>query len=179
MKWSFEVARGPLAIDAVDGAENDFFVAGASTRPVGAHFRVPSRWWSSLAIIARPFLFVKREWEPGGSVLALLHRRGPAAERALDLAAQIAGFGSGNLTVAATGDLAASDDFAAWVSGLLARHSLILQTETAAAEPAALRGRIIELDCRLLVAEATTDETRVTALRELVEHAACDVLIIR
>jgi hypothetical protein len=179
VKWSFAVMRGPLTTDAVSGAENDFVVAGAATRPIGAHFRVPSRWWSSLATIVRPFLFAQRAWETGGSVFALLDRRGPEAERALDLAAQIAAFGSGNLTVAAIGDIAAADDFAAWVSGLLAAHRLIFQTEAAATEPAALRRRIIELDCRLLVLEAMTDETRVAELRDLAEQVACDVLIIR
>lgn len=179
LKWSFEVMRAPLGIDAVGGAEDDFVVAGAATRPIGAHFRVPSRWWSSLAIIARPLLFATRAWETGGSVFALLHRRGPQAERVLELAAQIAGFGSGSLTVAASADLTASEDFAAWVSGLLSPHSLTLQTETAAPGPTALEERIIQLDCRLLVLEAMTDETRAAELRGLAERVACDVLIIR
>ena len=54
-----------------------------------------------------------------------------------------------------------------------------LQTEFAAAEPAALRQRIIELDCRLLVLEASEEDAQPEELRELVEHLACDILIIR
>jgi hypothetical protein len=120
VKWSFEVVRGPLAPDTL-GGKHDFVVAGAATRPIGDHFRISSRCWSWMAIIARPFLLAKRKWETGGSVFALLRRRGPESARTLDIAAQIAGFNSGILTVAGTSDLAGSDDFAAWVSGLLVR----------------------------------------------------------
>jgi hypothetical protein len=178
VKWSFEVARGPLAPDTL-GGEHDFVVAGAATRPIGDHFRTSSRCWSWMAIIARPFLLAKREWETGGSVFTLLRRGGPQSARTLDIASQIAGFHSGILTVAATPDLAGSDDFAAWVSTLLEGHSLNLQTEFTAAEPAALRQRIIELDCRLLVLEASEEDAQPEELRKLVEHLACDVLIIR
>jgi hypothetical protein len=178
VKWSFEVARGPLAPDMLDG-EHDFVVAGAATRPIGDHFRVSPRCWSWMGIVARPFLLAKREWETGGSVFTLLRRGGPQSARTLDIAAQIAGFCNSTLTVAGTLDLAGSDDFAAWVSGLLEGHSLSLQTEFAEAEPAALRQRIIELDCRLLVLEAGEEDAQPGELRELVEQLACDVLIIR
>ena len=46
--------------------------------------------------------------------------------------------------------------------------------EIAPAEPAALRQRINELDCRLLAIEAGG-----AALRDLVERYACDILIVR
>jgi hypothetical protein len=178
VKWSFEVVRGPLAPDALCG-EHDFVVAGSATRPIGAHFRISSRCWSWTGIIARPLLLAKREWETGGSVFTLLRRRGPQSARTIALAAQIAGFHAGSLTVAGTPDLAESDDFAAWVSGLLEGHSLSLQTEPVAAEPAALRQRIIDLDCRLLILEATEEDAGPDDVRELAEHLACDVLIIR
>ena len=178
VKWSFETVRGLLAPDTL-GGEHDFVVAGAATRPIGDHFRVSSRCWSWMAIVARPFLLAKREWEAGGSVFTLLRRGGPQSARTLDIAAQIAGFHGGILTVAATPNLAGSDDIAAWVSELLEGHSLNLQTEPAATEPAALRQRIIELDCRLLVLEASDEVAQPEELRELIGQLACDVLIIR
>jgi hypothetical protein len=176
--WSFEVMRGPLAAAAL-GGEHDFVVAGAGTRPVGKHFRVASRWWSLTTIVAHPFLLAKRQWETGGSVFALLRRRGPQAARMLEIAAQIAGISKATLTVAGPPDLADTDDFAAWVSGLLEGYSVSLQTESAAGEPAALRQRIIELDCRLLVLEASPDEAPPEELREFVEPLACDLLVVR
>ncbi len=178
VKWSFEVVRGPLAPDTL-GGEQDFVVAGAATRPIGDHFRISSHWWSWMAIIARPFLLAKRQWETGGSVFTLLSRRGPQSARTLDIAAQIAGFQGGSLTVAGTGELAGSDDFAPWASGLLEGYSLSLRTESAAPDLAALRQRVIELDCRVLVLEAPEQDARPDELRELVEQLACDVLIIR
>ena len=178
VEWSFEVVRGPLAAAAL-GGKHDFVVAGAATRPVGEHFRIASPWWSLAAIIARPVLLAKRQWETGGSVFAFLRRPGKQSARVLEIAAQIAGISNATLTVAGPPDLAGTDDFAAWVSRLLEGHSVSLQTEPAAAEPAALRQRIIELDCRLLVLEATLDEARPEELREFVESLACNVLVVR
>jgi hypothetical protein len=54
-----------------------------------------------------------------------------------------------------------------------------LQTEAAAVEPAALRQRLIELDCRLLVLEGSSVEDGPQELRELVEPLACDLLFGR
>ena len=81
--------------------------------------------------------------------------------------------------MAGTPDLAGSDDFAAWVAGLLEGHSRNLQTEPVTPESAALRQRIIDLDCRLLVLDATEQDAGPDDLRELAEHLACDLLIIR
>jgi hypothetical protein len=176
VKWSFATVRGPPAPDML-GREYDFVVAGAASRPVGDHFRIASRCWSWMTIAARPFLLAKRKWDDGGSVFTLLRRRDRQSERALDIAAQIAGFFRGSLTVAGASDLAASDDFDAWVSALLEGHSLSLQIEPAATEPAALRQRIAELDCRLLVLDARERDDPPDNLRELVEQCGCDVLI--
>lgn len=178
VKWSFEIVRGPLIPDTL-GGEHDFVVAGAETRPIGGHFRIASRSWSWMAVLPRPFLLARREWETGGSVLTMLRRRDSRSARTLDIAAQIAGFRGCTLTVAGARDLAGSDDFTAWVSELLEGHSLSLQSEPAATEPAALRQRVIELDCRLLVIEADERDAQPDQLRELVEQLACDVLIIR
>jgi hypothetical protein len=178
VQWSFETVRGPLTPDML-GGEHDFVVAGAACRPIGDHFRIAARSWSWMTVVARPFLLAKRQWETGGSVLALLRRQDPKSARALEVASQIAGFRGGTLTVSASAGLAGSDDFSAWVSQLLGDRSLSLQTEPVATQPAALRQRIIEIDCRLLVLEAGERESQPDELRELVEQLTCDVLIIR
>ena len=178
VKWSFASVRGPLVPDMV-GGEHDFVVAGAASRPIGGHFRIASRCWSWTAIAARPFLLATREWQTGGSVFTLLRRRDSKSARALDIAAQIAGFFNRTLIVAKTADPDGSADFTAWVSERLEGQTVRLQTEPAKTEPAALRQRIIELDCRLLVLEAGDSEALPEQLRELVEQLACDVLIIR
>jgi hypothetical protein len=178
VKWSFEIVRGPLAADAL-GGEHDFMVAGMECRPIGRYFRVSSHWWSWMETAARPFLLAKREWESSGSVFTLLRRRGPQSGKAIDIAAQIAAFGSGRLFVAGTPELGGLDDFAAWVSGLLEGRPLSLQTEPAASEFGTIRQRIIELDCRLLVVDATDHDPAPQDLREFAEHLVCDVLIIR
>ena len=174
---SFEVVRGPLAADAFGRADQDLIVAGAASRPIGGYFRVASHWWSSIAIIARPFLLAQREWETGGSILAILGSHGPVSVRTLDIAAQIANFCSATLTVAGPPDLG-SDDFENWVSQHLEGRRLTFQTELARTVAAGLRHRIIELDCRLLVVEAGTAGTWQDALREHLPHLSCDLLVV-
>jgi hypothetical protein len=178
IKWSFEIMRGPFTPGML-GGEHDFAVAGAVSRPIGDHFRITARSWSWMAVVARPFLLAKRQWETGGSVFALLRGQDPKSARALEVASQIASFHGSTLTVSARPSLAGSDEFSAWVSQLLGDRSLSLQTEPVATEPAALRRRIIELDCRLLVLEAGEWDSQPDELRELVEQLTCDVLIIR
>ena len=109
----------------------------------------------------------------------MLRRRGPEAARAIDIAAQIASFCGGVLTVASTAEFAGSDDFSTWVSQLLEGHSLTIQTEAATIEPAALRQRITELDCRLLVASAELETAVSDELREIIKRLHCDVLVVR
>ena len=178
VEWSFAVARGLLDAEGFCG-ERDFVVAGAATRPIGDHFRLASHWWQLVPLIARPFLLARREWEAGGSVFTLLGGRGPQSAQTLAIAAQIAGFHSRSLTAAAPFELGASDEFTAWVSGLLDGYAVDVHTEPAVSEPAALRHRIMELDCRLLVIDACEQEGATGELRALTEHVSCDVLIIR
>jgi hypothetical protein len=178
VEWSFALARGPLCAEGLCG-EGDFVVAGAATRPIGDHFRLASRWWEIVPLIARPFLLTRREWEAGGSVFTLLRGRGPQSARTLAIAAQIAGFHSRSLIVAETLKAGAADDFTVWVSGLADRYTLDIQTQPAVSEPAALRQRILELDCRLLVIEACEQDGAADELRALTEHLSCDVLIMR
>jgi hypothetical protein len=54
-----------------------------------------------------------------------------------------------------------------------------VQIEPAVSEPAALRQRIVELDCRLLVIEACEHGGAADEFRALTEHLSCDVLITR
>jgi nucleotide-binding universal stress UspA family protein len=178
VEWSFEVVRGPLAIDAFEAAEHDFVVAGAVTRPLGSHFQIASHWWSSIVSVARPFLLARREWETGGSVLAVLNHRTPGSARTLDLAAQLAELFSGRLTVAGPPDLVGSDEFENWVSVLLQGLPLALQTEPAVPEPAALRQRIFELDCRVLVLEAGTAAASPDRFHRELANLSCDLLVV-
>ncbi len=171
VEWSFAVARGPLADEA-----GDFVVAGAVTRPLGAQARLPTRWRPAAAGLPHPLLLARREWGTGGSVLVMLRRRGPEAARLLDIAAELAELDGGGLTVVGAPDTAGPDDFPAWVAAQLQGRPLTLRAELAAIEPAALRRWAAELDCRLLVLEASAPEGE---LRQLVERAACDVLLVR
>ncbi len=169
IEWSFAVVRGSLA-----EAEHDFVVAGAVTRPLGAQAQLPSRWQPAPGL--HPLLLVRREWQAAGSVMAMLRGHGPEAARLLDLAADLAELGSGILTVLGAPDMTGPDDFPTWVAEQLKAHPLTVRTELEAIEPAAVRQRLAELDCRLLVLEAGTPDEQ---LRQLVEHAACDVLLVR
>ena len=180
LDWSFEVIRGPFATEKQGIGEGDLVVAGAATRAIAGHFQVPSRWWSSLESGVQPLLLAQCEWRRGGSVVALLRRRGEPSGRALGFAAELAEFAGGSLTVAGAAELIGAHDFAAWLRDILGDNWPNLRTEPVALDAAALRRQVIELDCRLLVVAAgPAEDGSAERLRELFGHLACDVLIVR
>lgn len=178
VEWSFEIVRGPLS-EKTFGGEHDFLVAGAATRPIGVHFQAASRWWSSLTLTAGPLLLTRRQWAGGGTVLAMLRRRGPEAARLLDISARLARFTAAQLRVVGSLDFGDPAEFSAWVVRVLGGRAPAFRTELAAVDLAALRHRIEALDCRLLVFERPARETAAEELRQwraMLERLACDVL---
>jgi nucleotide-binding universal stress UspA family protein len=168
---SFEVVRGASASALTAASESDLVVAGALTRPIAGHFRVECRWWSSLGAMPRRFLLARHAWRARGSVAMLLRDRSPAAARLLEAAAQMAEATDALLTVICP---PGEELFENWIADRLTGRPLRLRVEIGPDEPAALRQRLGELDCRLLAIEAGG-----AALRDLVERYACDILIVR
>jgi hypothetical protein len=171
---SFEILRGASESALTGASERDLVVACALTRPIAGHFRVGCRWWSSIEAMSGPILLARQAWSASGAVVMLLRDRDPAAVRLLEAAAQIAEAADAPLTVICPPAVASADRFEQWIADRLAGHSVRLQVEIAPAEPAALRQRLGELDCRLLAIAADGDQ-----LRDLVERYACDILIVR
>lgn len=180
VKCTFETVRGASELAVSGASKRDLVVAGGLTRAIAGHFRVESRWWSSIEAAAGPFLLARHAWSAAGGVVMLLRDRGPAAVRLFDVATQMAETrGGGILTVICPPAVASSDGFEKWITDQVTGHSVRLQIEVAPAEPAALHRRIVELDCQLLVIEAGFAEGRPDRLRELVERFACDILVVR
>lgn len=178
VEWSFEILRGPLSEKTL-GGERDFLVAGAATRPIGSHFQAASRWWSSLTLTSGPLLLARRQWAGGGTVLAMLRRRGPEAARLLDISARLASFSAASLSVVGSRDLGDPAAFSEWVAQVLAGRAPAFRAELAAIDLAAMRRRIETLDCRVLVFERPARETAAEELRQwraMLERLACDVL---
>ena len=168
VKWSFATVHGSLA--AADLGEHDFVVATAVMRPIGRHFRLPRRSRRP-PTSPRSLLRVRRDWQSGGSVMAILKRRDAGAARLLDLAAEIARLGSGTLHVLATPDRSGVAGLHAWVGNVLEGHRLELATELSRLDPAELRQRLIALDCRLVaIADEHADLEAC--------FAECDVLTV-
>ncbi len=179
VKSSFEVVRGASASALSAALETDLVVAGGLSRPIGEHFRLECRWWSSIEVTRGPVLLVRHAGSTEGSVAVLLRECSTASARLLAAAAQVAQADDGHLTVICPPAVAGSKGFEAWISEHLAGVPVRLQIEVAPAEPAALRARITELGCRLLAVEAGGAEGSGDRLREFVERFACDVLIGR
>jgi nucleotide-binding universal stress UspA family protein len=171
---SFEIVRGASESALTGASERDLVVACALTRPIAGHFRVECRWWSSIEAMPGPFLLARHAWSANGSVVMLLRDRGPASVRLLEAAAQIADAADTLLTVICPPAIARAERFEQWIADRLAGHPVRLQVEIAPAEPAALRQRLGELDCRLLAIGAGSDP-----LRDFVERYTCDILIVR
>lgn len=175
---SFEIVRGTSAVATCAAADSDLVVAGALSRPIGQHFRLECRWWSSVEMTHGPMLLVRRGGA-GGSAIVLLRERTQAAARLLAAAAEVAQAGDGALTVICPPEIAGSDGFATWIGDQLGGMNVPVQVEVAPAEPAALRARIGQLDCRLLAVDTGGDDGDREPLRQFVERFACDVLIVR
>lgn len=176
VKSSFEVIRGPPMSESPGTSQRDFVVACSVTRPIGAHFRVECRWWSSIGIAPGSFLLARRPWNTAGSVLALLRDREPASARVLEAAARLVEVRGGVLTVVVP---FGSSGFDQWITDRVAPYSLLLQIELAPSDLPALHNRISELDCRLLVVEASAAESGADGLRELSQRISCDLLFVQ
>jgi hypothetical protein len=176
---SFEIVRGASESALTGASERDLVVACALTRPIAGHFRVECRWWSAIQAMPGPFLLVRQAWGASGSVVMLLRDRGPASVRLLEAAVQIAQAADALLTVICPPAIAGAERFEQWIADRLAGHPVRLQVEIGPAEPAALRQRLVELDCRLLAIEAGGAAGRGDRLREFVDRFACDILIVR
>ena len=174
---SFEVLRGRSESALAAVSERDLVVIGALTRPIAGYFRVESRWWSSIDAMPGPFLLARHAWSASGAVVTLLDDRSAASLRLLEAAAQIAQAADRMLTVICPPEVTGSG-FEAWIADHLAEHPVRPQVEVVPPEPAVLRQRIGELDCRLLAIEAGAAAGRGDRLRDLVELFGCDILIV-
>lgn len=176
--WSFEVVRASgSAGSGVVAAAGDFFVAGTTTRPVGAHFRVQCRWWS-VEPDAANYLLAYRGGDPHGAVAVVLRRRDAAAERLLAAAARLAEAGDGRLAVLCDPALADTADFKTWLDEQLSDRKIAVEVDLMPPQTA-LHRRIAELHCRLVAVTAGTEDAQPERLRELAENIACDILIVR
>ena len=176
---TFEVVRSAAATALAGVSERDLVVAAGRSRPIGAHFRLSCRWWSSLEVSRGPFLLARQAWGAAGTVVLLLRDRSAASARLLEAAAQIAAAADRVLTVICPPVVARAPRFDKWISDRLADHPVRLQIEIGHAEPAELQRRLGELECRLLAVEASVVEGGSERLRELVERFACDILVVR
>jgi nucleotide-binding universal stress UspA family protein len=180
VKCTFEVLRGaPMIIAAACASERDLLVAAALGRPVAGHFRLECRWWSSINAVPGPFLLAHGAPRRGGTVVLWLRDSGAAAARLVDIAAEMAEAEGSSLVVACPPGLAGSKDFEMWLTDRLQGHAVPLDVEVAAAEPAAFKRRIGELECHLLAIDASLLQADGRQLRDLVQGLRCDVLIVR
>jgi hypothetical protein len=177
VEWSFEVVRDASS-PLVKVSTGDFLVAGATTRPIGSHFRVECRWWAMSDLGPAAYLLTHREGDPRGAVAALLRSRGESSERVLAEAIRLAEANDERLVVICAPALAETPGFKAWLDARLVDSAVEVELELAA-EPAALEQRITEFQCRLVVLEAGTDEARPERLQDIVATIACDVLVVR
>jgi hypothetical protein len=174
---TFEIVRGANEPRVVGAAEHDLVVTGGLTRPVAGHFRVAHRWWSSVDAVTGPFLIARTLWTAPGSVVMLLRDRDAAAARLFDTAARIAAATDSVLAVLCAPPLADAAEMAPWIAEHAAMHPVRVQVEAAPEQPAALRERLAQLDCRVVAFDAGLAEGR-GGLRRLVERFSCNMLLV-
>jgi len=177
LRWSFEVVRGADAANTVASAPGDFIVACAVSRPIGAHFRIDARWQT--AAPGPSSLLLMHPARAGGTVVAMLQDREPAAARVLEAAAQFAEAASASLVVICAPELAHDKVFETWVGERLAIYSVRSRIEPAPGDPAALQRHILGLDCGLLALAADAEPADPDRRREIATRTGCDILVMR
>jgi hypothetical protein len=175
---SFEIVRGPAAEQIGGGSANDFLVCATTTRPVGGHFRVECRWWSTVEPGSTSYLLTHLDWREG-TVAALLQDRGPASERLLEVASRLAEAHGGRLAVICAPELAKSSGFRNWLDDHLADREVSVELDLAPVESTALNQRIVELDCRVVALASGTEPAQPDRLRQMVAQIACNVVVVR
>ncbi len=65
-----------------------------------------------------------------------------------------------------------------WIAERAATHRVQVQIEAAPAEPAVLRERLGQLDCRVIALNAKLFEGSNGGLSDLVERFSCDMLFV-
>jgi hypothetical protein len=179
VEFSFAVVRGASGSALSAAAETDLVVAGGLGRPIGAHFRLECRWWSSIDVTRGPVLLVRQAESATGAVVLLLRERNQASARLLAAAAQVAQAGDGTLTVICPSEVAGGEGLESWLSDQLGDAPVRLQIEVAPADATTLNARIAELGCRLLAIEADGAAGGSERLRDFIERFAGDLLIVR
>ncbi len=175
---TFEILRGTNERRVAGTSERDLVIAGAGTRPIAGHFRVEHRRWWSFEGAAGPFLVARGLWTAPGSVVTLLRGRDAAAARVFDMAAQIAAATDSMLAVLCAPALADAAGVEHWIAERAAMHRVRVRVEAAPAEPAALRERLGQLDCRVIALDSGLLEGGDGGLGELVERFSCDMLVV-
>jgi nucleotide-binding universal stress UspA family protein len=178
VECTFEIARGTTELRIAGASERELMITGGSSRPIAGHFRVEHRWWSSVESPAGPFLLARSLWTAPGSVVILLRDRDAASARLFDTAAQIAAATDSTLAVLCAPQLAGTAGVEQWIAERAATHPVRVQVEVAPPEPAALRERLDQLDCRLVALDAGVVEGGGGGLRSLVERFSCDMLVV-
>jgi hypothetical protein len=177
LEWSFEILHDSASTRLGAVHATDFLVCGATTRPIGGHFRVDCRWWSAADPDASSLLLAHRDWREG-AVAILLEDRDPVSERLIAAAVQLAQAHGGRLTVICSPKLANSPGFKAWLDERLSDHTVTAELDIAPVESAALSRRIVELGCHVIALASGAPHARPERLRELVATSACNVLVV-
>jgi len=177
LRWSFEVVQGSAA-DTVTTAAGDFIIACATSRPIGAHFRVETRSWQAIEP-ASGSLLLRRSAQAGGTVVTVLRDRESASARILETAAQFAEAANADLIVICSREFAHDKVFEAWVGDHLSKYPVRARIEPAPSDPTALQRHIVGFDCALLALAADAEPADPDRLREIAAGTACDILVMR
>lgn len=99
--WSFDVVRGPPSPATLALGEHDLLVITAHSRPFAGEFRLDSRLLAAAFETQRPIFLVRSLAATKDGIVALAQGAGPATDRAIAAAAQLAHAGNRRLTVLA------------------------------------------------------------------------------
>jgi hypothetical protein len=174
--WSFDVVRGPPSSETLALVEHDLLVITAHSRPFAGEFSLDSRLLAAAFETQRPIFLVRSLAAKKDGIVALAQAAGPATDRAIAVAAQLAHAGNRRLTVLAA---PAADESVVRarvhaVSGQVAARCRI--ERIAPSDPGLTR---FADDGSTLVVDADPAVNDAAALKDLIARTAADILFLR
>jgi nucleotide-binding universal stress UspA family protein len=179
VKWSFQVARGEVAHEVVEAAQEvDMLILGKVSRPLVRQIRLGST--ALAAAIQAPCCVLLLQRDAGIRPPVLVTYDGsPIARRALKIAARLARWNGGYLAVLIPADTLDGEyqlqaDVADWLrhQGLLVRFRRLPEASVPALTQAlrAERGGVLVLSSTIL---------HLSPLQKLLDEVTCPVLVVR
>jgi hypothetical protein len=174
--WSFDIVRGDRTVSTLSLADRDLLVIEDASRPF-RDFRLASRWLAAAFETDRPIFLIRNADHKNDSVVAVVQRTGPSAERIIATATDLALANDCRLTVLLAETAPSRDTILEQLGELSKKISMHCRIEPVALLHAALQCRAGK--GTLLVIDADPAVNQPAFLKDVAAATEADMLFVR